>query len=572
MFVVVFTNDVLMALQVKIYFKSLPLSVKMVITPMLIFGVLLVLGAYAMREMSTQKRDLSAIRNLTQQIEFITSVRNDLMVTNEGCYKLLSWTSSGYSTTRLDSISTIIRTKLAIIEKKLASDSIKTVFKANRSLSNVRDSLPAYSSWIEKMIEMLEVDLSVASTFMKPADDIVTQSLNSIANDIQKLHAASEETFRLTSERVRRGILFFTLLTLFSLATGVVIHFYTSKMILRPLLQLDSAINRAATGDLTVMVSNDAKDETGRICKSLQTLLSELKGIIGFLVNNSNKLLGVETNLQEIASRLHDHAQTASAVSHTVSEESKTATISVQEVSKDTLKVSEAIESISVSTSDMSQSVNQTDCYCNQEVAITIAAVKETALAQQSIDRLNISALEISTIIDTIRKIADKTRLLSLNAAIEAASAGDAGRGFAVVAGEVKELANQTAKAAEEIITKVNAIKQTTEETAHSIESISSTINNTNEYSKKIAETVSQQTQSIRNIVDTVSTTRSNALSISEKTKKNAQGFSMIAEKMYLVDEAATETNENIASVQQCSSQLRQLAEELVSTVKGFKL
>jgi methyl-accepting chemotaxis protein len=544
----------------------------MVITPITIFGVLLTLGIYTMREMSSQKKDLSVIKNITQEIEFITEIRNDLMITNEGCYKLLSWTSSGYRATRLDSISSIIKTKVSSLKEKLMSDSAKLTFKTSNSLSVVLDSLPAYRSWIEKMTEMLDVDLSVASTFLKPADDIVTQSLSIIENEIQKLQKASEVTLKQTTERVRKGIIFLTLLTVISLLTGISIHFFTSKMILRPLLQLDSAINRAATKDLTISLCADTSDETGRICKSLQTLLSELKTIIGFLINNSNKLLAVETHLQDIASKLHDHAQTASTASHTVSEESKTATISVREASNDTQKVSEAIEAISVSTNTMSQSVSQTDSYCNYEVEITSAAVKETALAQQSIERLNISASEIGTIIDTIRKIADKTRLLSLNAAIEAASAGDAGRGFTVVAGEVKELANQTATAAEEIITKVNAIRKTTEETAHSIVSISSIINETNEYSRKIADTVSQQTHNIRDIVKTVADTRSNALSIAEKTKQNAHGFSTIAEKMFMVDEAANETNENIADVQQCSTQLRQLAEELVSTVKEFKL
>lgn len=554
------------------FFKSLPLSLKMVTTPILIFGVLLILGIYAMREMSSQKKDLAVIKNITQQIEFITEIRNDLMITNEGCYKLLSWTSSGYSSTRLDSISSIVKTKVSSMEKKLTLDSVKKTFKTSSSLLIISDSLPAYRSWIDKMIEMLDVDISVASTFLKPADDIVSKSLNIIEHEIQRLQMDSDTMFRQTTERVRKGILFFTLLTFISLLTGISIHIFTSKMILRPLLQLDSAINRAATKDLTVSLSNDASDETGRICRSLHTLLSELKAIIGNLVNKSNKLLAVETNLQEIASKLHDHAQTASAASHTVSEESRTATVSVREASNDTLKVSEAMETISVSTNTMSQSVSQTDNYCNHEVTITAAAVKETTLAQQSIERLNVSAVEIGTIIDTIRKIADKTRLLSLNAAIEAASAGDAGRGFTVVAGEVKELANQTATATEEIIAKVNAIKETTEETAHSIESIGSIVKETNEYSKKIADTVSQQTHTIRDIVETVSATRSNALSITEKTKQNAHGFSTIAEKMFLVDEAANETNENITDVQQCSSQLRQLAEELASTVKDFRL
>jgi methyl-accepting chemotaxis protein len=554
------------------FLRSLPLSIKMLITPILIFGVLLVFGIYATIEMSTQKKDLSIVNGITQRINFLTSIRSNLMVTNEGCYKLLSWASSGYAVARLDSIHTIIKVSLDTTTIQLSSDTLRKLGIEIKPLSTIIDSLPVYKSWIQKMGEMLDVDLSVASTFMKPADDIVSQCLKTIEFEIQKLQTISDVTFKQTSERIRKGVIFFICLTIFSLITGFLIHIFISRLVLLPLAQLDSAINRAASKDLTVSLNIASRDEVGRICNSVEILLRELKSIISLLLSKSTYLLTVENNLQNISSTLQEHSQTASIVSHSVSEESKAATLSITSVSNDTILVSQSIDTIAISTANMSQSVTETDNYCHQEVEITTSAVNEAIQAQQSIERLNKSALEIGSIIGTIKKISDKTRLLALNAAIEAASAGDSGLGFAVVAGEVKELANQTAKAAEEIILKVDAIKHTTDDTSKSITSIGNIIRETNEYSRKIADIVKQQTKNIKEIVETVTSTKSSALSIAEKTTQNASGIALIAEKMHLVDEAANQTSNSITQVQQCSSELKGLAEELVSTVNEFKI
>jgi methyl-accepting chemotaxis protein len=83
---------------------------------------------------------------------------------------------------------------------------------------------------------------------------------------------------------------------------------------------------------------------------------------------------------------------------------------------------------------------------------------------------------------------------------------------------------------------------------------------------------VKQQTKNIKEIVETVTSTKSSALSIAEKTTQNASGIALIAEKMHLVDEAANQTSNSITQVQQCSSELKGLAEELVSTVNEFKI
>jgi hypothetical protein len=94
------------------------------------------------------------------------------------------------------------------------------------------------------MIEMIDVDLSVASTFMKPADDIVTRCLQIIGEEIENMQKVSDNAYIQTAKRVREGIIFFIILTIFSLIAGFLIHHFTSRLVLTPLAQLNSAIKK----------------------------------------------------------------------------------------------------------------------------------------------------------------------------------------------------------------------------------------------------------------------------------------------------------------------------------------
>jgi hypothetical protein len=115
---VAFTNKK----QMDRFFKSLPVAIKMAITPILIFGVLLLFGLYTVMEMTSQKKDFSILRDTTRQIETLTAIRNKLMIANEGCYKLLTWASSGYNKSRLDSISNIIKNATNSLSDQLSGD------------------------------------------------------------------------------------------------------------------------------------------------------------------------------------------------------------------------------------------------------------------------------------------------------------------------------------------------------------------------------------------------------------------------------------------------------------------
>jgi len=171
-------------------------------------------------------------------------------------------------------------------------------------------------------------------------------------------------------------------------------------------------------------------------------------------------------------------------------------------------------------------------------------------------DIVNTIQAEVQKFAKTNESIASKTNLLALNATIEAARAGDAGRGFAVVASEVKSLANQTAKATEEIRAQITEIQGTTGQTVEAIHRIGETINQMNEIATAIASAVEEQGAATREIASSV--------------QQAAQGTGAIATNIGGVSRAATDTGAAASQVLAAAGELSKQSETLRRDVESF--
>ncbi|MFB9888580.1 methyl-accepting chemotaxis protein, partial [Planobispora takensis] len=189
------------------------------------------------------------------------------------------------------------------------------------------------------------------------------------------------------------------------------------------------------------------------------------------------------------------------------------------------------------------------------KVASQAVAVAESTNA--TVAQLGASSAEIGSVIKTITSIAEQTNLLALNATIEAARAGDAGKGFAVVAGEVKDLAQETAKATEDISRRVEAIQADTESAVAAIAEISQIIGKINDYQLTIASAVEEQTATTtemnRNVADA------------------AAGSADIAGNISVLADAARVTAEGVADSQKAAADLAELSTRLHALVAGFR-
>lgn len=226
-------------------------------------------------------------------------------------------------------------------------------------------------------------------------------------------------------------------------------------------------------------------------------------------------------------------------------------------------KNSEKIASVVNTSQELSSAIKEISDQVARSSTITGEAVDKTQMAQQKIDELVVCATTIGDVIQMINKIASQTNLLALNATIEAARAGDAGKGFAVVASEVKNLANQTEKATEEITNQVTVIQGTINETVELFESVGGTVNEMNEISTIISGAVEEQnaaTADIASNIEVVST--ESGLSQIRAADMNNEAISSKANAIEIADASA--------NMSQQFAVLQKTLEGVVGTAKGI--
>ncbi|WP_049974371.1 methyl-accepting chemotaxis protein, partial [Azospirillum sp. B4] len=314
--------------------------------------------------------------------------------------------------------------------------------------------------------------------------------------------------------------------TLMTLAgTGLVSSFGLMAAIVifltvRPIGQVTGAMSAIADGRLETEVHGaDRRDEVGALAKALLIFKdnalavrrleaeqaeaktraeAEKRQAMERLAGDFERtIMGVVNGVTSSSAEMQQAAQSLSATAEQTTRQVTSAASAVEEASQSVHTVAAAAEQLTASINEIGQQVTRS-------TAIAGEAVEEASRTQAKVEFLVQAANRIGEVMTLISTIAGQTNLLALNATIEAARAGDAGKGFAVVASEVKSLANQTAKATEEISAQISAIQSATGDAATSITSIASTIVRINEIASTIASAVEEQGAATREIASNV--------------------------------------------------------------------
>ena len=242
-------------------------------------------------------------------------------------------------------------------------------------------------------------------------------------------------------------------------------------------------------------------------------------------------------------------AGTLLASSEQTSRQAEGAVQATDKASHNTVTAAAAADELATSIADMSKQLGQTTG------ALRLAA-GEAQSTNDQISALSESSQKIGDVVQLIRSIAGQTNLLALNATIEAARAGEAGRGFAVVASEVKTLADQTAKATEDIKQQIAAIQTSTNGAVDAMQSIVTTMGEVNKNTQEIAGAVQQQSAATSQI--------------SHSVRQAARGTEDVVAHMPGVTKAVDETSQSATQMLQVSRDLSRQAEQLRHTVENF--
>jgi methyl-accepting chemotaxis protein len=319
---------------------------------------------------------------------------------------------------------------------------------------------------------------------------------------------------------------------------------YLSRSINRQLGSVSTALAAVARGDLTVPAEVHAGDELGRMAIAVNTARDGLRSMVGQLTTGSQTLGKSTGRLGHAAERIRVSAQEASAQASVVASAASGVSSSVQTVAAGSEEMGVSIREIASNASDAAQVASQ--------------AVGVAEATNITVSKLGESSTEIGNVVKVITAIAEQTNLLALNATIEAARAGEMGKGFAVVASEVKDLAQETARATEDISRRVEAIQADTAGAVAAIGEISAIVARINDYQVTISSAVEEQT----------ATTGEMTRSVAEA----ANGASAIAGNIDGVATAARNTTEALTEATDTAAELATLAGDLQTVVARFRV
>jgi methyl-accepting chemotaxis protein len=324
-----------------------------------------------------------------------------------------------------------------------------------------------------------------------------------------------------------------------AIALGVVV----ARKIVHSLAKVTDVCAALAAGDLTHTVGLTSRDEPGQMGRALDSATSKLREMVSTIDGSAASLASVTEQMTGTATQIAASAEEASAQAQTVSAAAE--------------QVSRSVETVSAGSQQMGASIREISQNASEAARVAAEAVSVTAATSTTMARLGESSAEIGNVIKVITSIAEQTNLLALNATIEAARAGDMGKGFAVVASEVKDLAQETAKATEDISRRVEAIQADTGGAVAAIEGISAVIARISEFQTTIASAVEQQT----------ATTAEMNRSVSEA----ASGTGEIARNITGVAEAARLTSRGVTETQQVTAEMARMSAQLSALVAAFR-
>jgi len=271
----------------------------------------------------------------------------------------------------------------------------------------------------------------------------------------------------------------------------------------------------------------------------------------------------IVTDQMKIANRVKEVTDTVAAASTELRSTAESMTQTAEETNRRAATVATAsdqasvnVQTVASAAEELSSSIKEIARQVGESAQVAKAAVDDAERTNKTIQGLATAADKIGEVVNLINDIASQTKLLALNATIEAARAGEAGKGFAVVASEVKNLADQTAKATTQIATQIGDIQSVTREAVEAIGQIGVTIGKVNQTSAAIAAAVEQQGAATQEI--------------SRSVQEAAKGTHEVSENIKSVAEAATQTGTAANDMLQASGGLSEQATQLRQEIEGF--
>lgn len=476
-------------------------------------------------------------------------------------------------------------TRQTELEKQTVEKGERIFHEVNSSLNQLKEILKRQSK--EDLDAFIIKDLAVT---VEPFTGIINQLVEMEINTAREGYVKAIENYNFVYVASLAGIVFGVL-------AATVFAIFIIRGITTPLSVAVEAANKIAVGDTHIVLEVDSKDEVGDLLIAMKKMLvstnsmatalasiasgdltvkamarseedtlgnavnfmveklikstSELQKEIEVLSSSTGKIV---TSVSEVSSSTAETASAVTETTTTVEEVKQTAQVSADKAKYVLTSTEEAIKTLKTSEKSLSMTIEGMHLIQERMATISESIIKLSELSQM-----------IGEIIDTVNDIAEQSNLLAVNAAIEAAKAGDQGKGFAVVAQEVRSLAEQSKQATVQVHTILNDIQKAT----------SSAVMATEQGSKAVAKGVnqsSQTTDSIRALSDDVSRVVQAASQISVSSQQQLVGVAQVTTAMTNINEATSQHVTHMRQIESAVQELNTVGKTLMRLVQQYKL
>jgi methyl-accepting chemotaxis protein len=406
--------------------------------------------------------------------------------------------------------------------------------------------------------QILTQDVATASILMGQADDLF-QGLNKSLSDLLAMeNKLSGDEYASSSRLFTMVLTISALVFLAAMGLSLVISLIMKALILSPITKTVEAIEIVAAGDLTKRIEVDAHDEIGEMATHFNTFVEKLHDAITHVAGSSSQVSSAANTLDNATEQM------AQGVEEAAMQVNSVATAS-EEMSKTSSEIAQNCV-VAVKSSDAANhSVSEGETIINQTISVMNRISDRVKESSEVIKSLGTRSDQIGEIVGLINDVADQTNLLALNAAIEAARAGEHGRGFAVVADEVRKLAERTSHATKEISDTIRAMQT---ETKKAVSSMEEGVNEVGIGTTEAAKSGSALTEILTQINKVAAEINQIAVASEQETATTNE----IASSIQQISQVMQETAQTIQDNRNASSQLAGLAKGLEEMVGQFRL